>query len=212
MERIEGDYKDAKRLLVSVRSKLTKLASGKDTSIFLQGDLATSVKALNEITERLQNDLAFVPPSKADVWSSKIKLLIGEAMEIRSSVECKFSEINKKNIEEEEKKYIDLEYGQKAMSTEERKAYHDMGQSMSNSQRIANEINEMALAVLHSVSDQNITMKKIHKKVMDVMNVFETSRSVMRMIEKRQYTDKMIVYTGILFITFLVIIIWWLRS
>jgi len=86
-----------------------------------------------------------------------------------------------------------------------------MDQSVSQSQRIANDIQQMARGITDALVKQNITMKEIHRKVMDLVNTFETSRSVMLMIEKRQYTDAMIVYGGMVVVCLVLALVWWFK-
>jgi len=216
MEVVDANYKEARGLVLGLRRQLAQLATGQDKSIFLQGTLATGVKTLTEICTKLQEDVGTVPASKRELWTIKVQQLVAEYHELKRSVESQFYEINRESQEEEERRKLfgdrdrDSRDGQMHMG-EELKRWTDMSHSLSNTQRIALEIQNMATGIAHAISDQNVTLKKIHRTVMDLVNTFETARSVMRMIEKRQYTDKMIVYAGIFIILVFLAIMWWYK-
>jgi len=53
--------------------------------------------------------------------------------------------------------------------------------------------------ILDSLRGQRSTLKSAHKKVLDVMNTLGLSNTVMRLIERRTYQDKFILYGGMIF-------------
>jgi len=74
-EQVSLAHKEALKLVLSLESLLKKLESGEDTSIFLQGRLATNLNQL----ERLHHDLTLkvkrLPASERDLWRIKVKNL-----------------------------------------------------------------------------------------------------------------------------------------
>jgi len=213
MEAVESTYKDAKRSILLLRSQLAQLATGQDTSIFLQGTLATGVKTLSELSSKLQEDVKTVPGSKRDLWMIKVQQVVSEQYELRKAIEGHFYEINKEAQEEEERRKLfgDREPGQQTYMGEELKLWMDMSSSITRSQRLVQEMHDIANNIVHVLVDDQSLMKKLHRKVMDIVNTFETARSVMRMIEKRQYTDRMIVFGGMFVIMLFLVIAWWYK-
>jgi hypothetical protein len=66
-EEIEIKFKECKKLLLTLQSQLTDLETGADTSVFLQGRIATNINALSRLTNALQNLQSQLPSSK-EIW------------------------------------------------------------------------------------------------------------------------------------------------
>jgi hypothetical protein len=68
--------------------------------------------------------------------------------------------------------------------------------SLNSSNRLADEIISTGNAVLSSLSSQRDQIKKTRTKILDVMNQLGLSRSLIRVIERRMWSDNMIMYSG----------------
>ena len=55
-----------------------------------------------------------------------------------------------------------------------------------------------ATAVLDQLGQQRGALKGVHKRVLDLATTLGVSNSVMKMIERRQFLDKLLVYGGML--------------
>eukprot|EP01126_Amoeba_proteus_P016783 TRINITY_DN1788_c0_g1_i1.p2 TRINITY_DN1788_c0_g1~~TRINITY_DN1788_c0_g1_i1.p2 ORF type:complete len:146 (-),score=31.17 TRINITY_DN1788_c0_g1_i1:972-1409(-) len=89
--------------------------------------------------------------------------------------------------------------------------YVEENQQLEESLKSADVLLEMVENVTNSVTGQNQNLKRIKRQVLDVVNQFELSRSVLRMMERRMRMDQLIVYGGIVFILLLVLFLWWYR-
>jgi len=87
-------------------------------------------------------------------------------------------------------------------SAVEAQLYQDIN-SLNNSRRMANELLEIGYSVLGKLRDQNLTLKAAKTKLLDIGNTIGLSRAVMRIIERRQLQDQIIVYSGMVFIVLL---------
>lgn len=66
---IETKYKESKKLLLTLRSQLEELETGKDTSIFLQGRIATNINALSRLTQSLQTlQTQLIATNPREIW------------------------------------------------------------------------------------------------------------------------------------------------
>jgi hypothetical protein len=66
--------------------------------------------------------------------------------------------------------------------------------SVQRSNRTANEIREMAFGVLTTLREQNAALEQAKEKILDIANVLGISKALLRVIERRQTVDQIIVY------------------
>lgn len=69
---------------------------------------------------------------------------------------------------------------------------------LQNAHRGMNELLTSGSNIITSLRDQRSTLKGAHKKILDVMNTLGLSNTVMRLIERRTYQDKFILYGGMI--------------
>lgn len=76
---------------------------------------------------------------------------------------------------------------------------HQEGQALQRSHRVVDELIELGSTIKSTLMQQRITLKAIRRKVLDLATTLGVSHSVIRMIEQRNFIDKIIVYTGMIF-------------
>jgi Golgi SNAP receptor complex protein 2 len=77
-------------------------------------------------------------------------------------------------------------------------SYAKESDSMNRSSRMVDELQAVGANTLSSLVSQRGTLKGAHRRLLDVANVLGLSNSVMRVIERRDWADKWLVYGGIL--------------
>jgi Golgi SNAP receptor complex protein 2 len=78
-----------------------------------------------------------------------------------------------------------------------------------NSKRVLAEAYEAGVGILGSMSGQRERLKATHRKVLDVLNAVGLSDSVLRLAERRQRMDQLIVYGGMGVMLLVVGLVWW---
>jgi Golgi SNAP receptor complex protein 2 len=63
-------------------------------------------------------------------------------------------------------------------------------------------------AILTSLREQRSSLKGVHRKLLDLANTLGLSNSVIRMIERRAYEDKFVLWGGMLVTTVILFLIW----
>ena len=63
-------------------------------------------------------------------------------------------------------------------------------------------------AILGNLREQRSTLKGAQKKILDVMNYLGLSNTVLRLIEKRAYQDKFILYGGMIVCCIIMFLVW----
>jgi len=81
--------------------------------------------------------------------------------------------------------------------------------SLGRSASMVNSYLEVGQETLSELFSQRDRVKGVQRKVFDMMNYLGISNSIMKSVEKREAFDKWIVYIGMLFITALVFVLWW---
>ncbi|XP_013787596.1 Golgi SNAP receptor complex member 2-like [Limulus polyphemus] len=70
--------------------------------------------------------------------------------------------------------------------------------SLQNAHRGMDELLGTGSGILGNIRDQRQTLKGAHRKILDVANTLGISNTVMRLIEKRTYQDKFILFGGMI--------------
>lgn len=97
--------------------------------------------------------------------------------------------------------------GQTSMEADLKAARH-----VHNSRRVLEEAYETGVGIIGSMAGQRERLKATHRKVLDVLNTVGLSDSVLRLVERRQRLDKVLVYGGMLGTLLLVgALYWWVK-
>lgn len=82
---------------------------------------------------------------------------------------------------------------------------HNM--SLQNANRGVDDMLVSGVGILESLRDQRNTLKGAHKRILDIANTLGLSNTVLRLIERRAFQDKFILFGGMLFTMIIIIII-----
>lgn len=63
-------------------------------------------------------------------------------------------------------------------------------------------------SVLENLKTQRLTLKGAQRKILDLANTLGLSNTVMRLIERRTYQDKFILYGGMILTLVIMFLIW----
>lgn len=81
-----------------------------------------------------------------------------------------------------------------------------------NSRRVLEEAYETGVGIIGSMAGQRERLKATHRRVLDVLNSVGLSDSVLRLAERRQRLDKLLVYGGMAATLLLVgLLYWWAK-
>ncbi|KAF8768181.1 Golgi SNAP receptor complex member 2-like [Argiope bruennichi] len=72
--------------------------------------------------------------------------------------------------------------------------------SLQNANRGMDDLLGSGNSILTNLREQRVTLKGAHKKILDIANTLGLSNTVMRLIEKRTYQDKYVLFGG-MFVT-----------
>jgi Golgi SNAP receptor complex protein 2 len=80
--------------------------------------------------------------------------------------------------------------------------------SLNNSSRIMNDYLATGKETLDNLLSQRERLKSVKRKLFDILNYLGLSNTIIRVVEKRDYVDKLIVYGGMIVITLLLILVY----
>ncbi|EGC39993.1 hypothetical protein DICPUDRAFT_147144 [Dictyostelium purpureum] len=204
---LEDLYKQSNKLLFSIRNDLETLETGQDTSVIIQSKLSTNINQLSRLTDQIDGMVSNEPVAKREIWRIKIKQLIDESKSLRKSLDTYLHTKYKKQMEEEEK--TKLLGRRKAGETTALGNLMKEHQHLNDSNSTIDTLTEMGNSIIYNLVGQNSKIKNVHKKIYDIANTLGLSRTIMQKIKRRQYQDKVIVYSGMAIVLFIVFILWY---
>lgn len=80
--------------------------------------------------------------------------------------------------------------------------------SLNNSSRIMNDYLATGKETLDSLLSQRERLKSVKRKLFDILNYLGLSNTIIRVVEKRDYVDKLIVYGGMIVIILILILVY----
>lgn len=79
---------------------------------------------------------------------------------------------------------------------------------LQNSHRGIDDLIGSGSSIIENLRDQRVTLKGAHKKMLDVANTLGLTNTVMRLIEKRTYQDKFILFGGMVVTCIILFLVW----
>ncbi|KYQ96761.1 v-SNARE family protein [Tieghemostelium lacteum] len=203
---LEDLYKQSNKLVFTIRSDIELMETGKDT-VFIQTRLLSNINELARMTDVLDGMVSNEPINKREIWRIKIKQMVEECSSLRKSMEGFISVKYKKQLEDEERRKLLMGYKKGDGSA--------MGNLMKENDILKgadhgmDNLAEQGNSILFALVGQNAQLKNVHKKIYDIANTLGFSRAVLQKIKRRQFMDKIIVYTGMFIVLIIVFILWY---
>ena len=196
---LDAHHANARKLVLTVNEQLQALESGQDTSVGLQSLISQNLNALAREVQELEGLLAAVAPGSRGLWRKKITQLTDESARLRHALGKYASSRSAQQRELEEREALlagGRGGGEHAIDINGFAAHESRRPHESDS--AIDGLTGNATAVLDQLGQQRGALKGVHKRVLDLATTLGVSNSVMKMIERRQFLDKLLVYGGML--------------
>ena len=196
---LDAHHANARKLVLTVNEQLQALESGQDTSVGLQSLISQNLNALAREVQELEGLLAAVAPGSRGLWRKKITQLTDESASLRHAL-GKYASSRSAQQRELEERLALLAGGRgggehaidiNGFAAHESRRLHESDSAIDG-------LTGNATAVLDQLGQQRGALKGVHKRVLDLATTLGVSNSVMKMIERRQFLDKLLVYGGML--------------
>jgi golgi SNAP receptor complex member 2 len=161
-------------------------------------------------------------PAKRDIWKRKVEQVVEECDQFRIALE-RFGSRESRRMQEvqEREELMRRMNGNGNMMNNNNNgevtlnmgtsydAEASAGISMRRSGQMVDDLLETGASILGNLNEQKDRFKSAQRKVLSVLDTLGVSQSVLKVIDRRQRMDQIIVYGGMFLITFLIFIFWW---
>jgi Golgi SNAP receptor complex protein 2 len=175
---------------------LEQLESGRDTSLDLQSQISQHLNALAREVQALEALLSTIPVAQRSLWRKRVSQLQDESASQRAALGKFAGQVAAKQRHEEERQALlhrrtngaDCAINIDAIAQESRK--------LNESHSQIDDLLGYAASVLSETNRQGSSLKGIQKKVLSIGSTLGLSNNTLRMIERRLFGDKLILYGG----------------
>ncbi|KAL6064289.1 Golgi SNAP receptor complex member 2 [Balamuthia mandrillaris] len=206
---MEEKYKAANKVLLDLRAQVEQLErAGENSSMGLQSQISININTLSKFTTELENMVPQQAAMRREIWRIRVQSLAEECRDLRESMGSYLQKRHVKAVEEEQRRELFEGRRRRAVGTGLESLYKEQ-ESLGRSHHIADNIKDMGESILHNLGTQNDLLKNAHRKILDMANTLNLSRSIMRVIERRQFMDQLLVYGGMVFVVLFLFVLWY---
>ena len=220
MATLQDLYGVARRLIMKIRRGLEELEGAEargiiQTSTSLSRDMHAKLRELQKISHQIESQWRILVvqenSSKRDLWKRKVEQVVEECDQIRVSLERFKSRESRRQAEERDR----VELMQRVTSDDEFRllvnqydAEAGAKMSLQRSGGMVDDLLAHGASVLGALGEQKERLKGAQHKMLDLLNSIGVSASLLRVIDRRQRMDAMLVYGGMVFTVLLLLFVW----
>ena len=209
---IEENFKSGKKMLMSIKGQMERLEEEGGVGVENQMEIAL-LDSLNEELEKfskLINEIdKYVERQKHDPKYRNWKVLLQRFVDDYRH----FKDVVTKHNHALQRETLLKRESMKRLYANESSAELDSLYRTNRSLDYANEAAQttikMGMAISGALDEHNEIIKSIHRRILDVGNTLGLSKSLMKMIDNRQFVDKLITYGGMIFILLVIFLVWY---
>ncbi|EKX51814.1 Golgi SNAP receptor complex member 2 [Guillardia theta CCMP2712] len=205
---LDEQYKNSRKLSMTIESIMTKVStSPPEQAKVLLEDAKNKLIDTKGLVNSMEQLVLGEPAAKKDLWKNKVGNLREEFESLSRLYERERKRLLGKEKQEEERAQLfkDIQGGQpsdqESLDVESRMA-------LQRSHAAIDELEERGAKILSNLGIQREQLKNVHKKVLDVMNTLGVSNSLIRVIEKRQAMDIILLFAGMIGTVFILVMVW----
>lgn len=174
----------------------------------LESRVNTALAELEVKIRKLRKLAAQESAARRPLWEAKVRNISSTCANLRATFDDHRTKVARSETIQQQRDALfgDAEGGMLARTDAE--LFGQEADSIARSNRMVDEYTEMSQANLEAIRRQGVQMKSAHRKLYDIANSLGVSRSLLRVIERRSFWDKLIVYSGMV-VTLLVMFFMW---
>ncbi|EEH56693.1 uncharacterized protein MICPUCDRAFT_58939 [Micromonas pusilla CCMP1545] len=221
MASLQDLYTVARKLTMEMRGGLEQLEGAEargviQSSTSLSRDMHNKLRDLQKVTQQIESGWRILVVqengAKRDIWKRKVEQVVEDCDQFRISLERFKSRESRRNAEEQQRE----ELMQRVTSDDEFRLlvnqYDAEAGARMSLQRSGGMIDELLAhgsSVLGAIGDQKERLKGAQHKMLDLLNTIGVSASLLRVADRRQRQDAMLVYGGMLVTCVTLLVLWW---
>lgn len=192
-----------KRRLSELELQLSLLEDGSNTVNF--SDLVIGVREMSNRMDNLEILVSKESKSRRNDMRRRVQHLRNSHSYLLKSLE-NYGHRTNKNMYEMQRQEL---FGNTASRTSETVDL-EMAEnsSLNRSSNMVNEYLASGRDTLYELTAQRERLQGVHSKVLQMLNLLGVSNSIMRAVENRDYFDRIIVYSGMIFILIFMFVIY----
>jgi len=219
MSHLSSQYSAARRLTLELREGVERVERiGEDNTVGTQAlcrELRTKYKELEGLSGEMNRTWRVLvmqeSASKRDIWKRKVEQIADECAALGQALDRHFKKEHRKQVEEQDRAEL-----------MHRLSGHDMASVMADadleaaslesakrSHKMIDDLMDAGVGVLGNLAEQRERLKSAQRKMLDVLNTTGLSDSLLRLIQRRQNTDQMIVYGGMGIVVVFTFLLWY---
>jgi Snare region anchored in the vesicle membrane C-terminus len=210
---MESKCKELMRRMANIRAQLEVFESNAN----VERDALLAVNSLNRdalsVREALSSSFCLNGNRERQLhWRRRVSMLLEECDQIRTSLGSYYSRRSEEQRVLEERERL-LNSGD--ASGQQQQCTIDMdrvvleGASLQRSHSMADDVLDMGAGVLQELRAQGDRLKAVQRRLLDIAVTLGIAKSLMRVIERRQLSDKIVLFGGMIFVSLLLIVMWW---
>ncbi|GAB4820426.1 hypothetical protein N2152v2_007472 [Parachlorella kessleri] len=182
----------------------------------LAADLQRQLAQLKRISEDMEAlwrmQIIKETGAKRDMWKNKVEQVVEETYALKTGLDRFAGRERRRHLEEQQRQeLLDRRAGGGAIL--DLNANLAARRHVESSKRILEEAYQTGVGMLTDMSGQRERLKATHRKVLDVLNRVGLSDSLLRLADRRQRLDKLLVYGGMLVVMLVLgLLYWWLKA
>ena len=190
---------------------MSQYESGSDRSPATEQSIDATLSSLLRLIQDMESLSSSEHPARREMWRSRVRGMSDELLSIRAAYTR--SQLAGQRRQHEAAVRADLLSGAQRRRDSNLTAGIDSlareNDSLLNSHRLIDEFTAMASASLDSLQRQRGALKGVHRKVLDVANSIGMSSSLLRLIERTETFNALLVATGCVVTCTVVGVVWW---
>ena len=196
----EGEQRlaNARRLVLTVNQLLDALESGRDTSLDLQSQISQHLNAMSREMQVLETLVPNVPAAQRSIWRRRVTQLQDEMVSQRNALGKFTGRVMAKQRVEEDRQELLHRRTNGADCAINIDAIAKEGKALNESESAVDELLGFAGAMRSELGIQGEGIKNIQRKVLSIGATLGLSNNTLKMIERRLFGDKLILYGGML--------------
>lgn len=208
---MEQLHRDTRRIILETRNQLEALeAASANTqldpvaSATVADAFRSNVVTLSTNAQSLRSLITKEPPSRREVWKAKLRALEEQITELRAGdARCavRFRKIQTEQMMRDElfqrrpNNDGTVKPGNGQGDAVLRMSLADEHRTLENSDNVVSNILVTGKTALQSLVDQRGKLRQAKTKMYDVLNQIGVDRKIIQSIERRQYSDTILVYS-----------------
>ncbi|XP_041360850.1 Golgi SNAP receptor complex member 2-like [Gigantopelta aegis] len=210
---MESLYHQTNRLVQDVQGELGRLERAKGDSVHLvENEVQARIDHILSNCERLEILVNKEPPTRRANAKLRVDQLKYDCQHLQSAMR---QLQHKRYVREEEERereallsrtFTTNDHDHDTSILIDASVQHNIG--LSNAHRDMDNIIGHSSSILTNLREQRMTLKGVHKKILDISNSLGLTNTVMRLIEKRTFQDKIVFFVGVVVTCVVMYLVW----